>query len=93
MSSVKTGIEDVPSENVGMLETMGFDEVATGIGLEACATLVTGALDIDLADAETCVGIDVVVGRSFDFSCSAIGDLLSVAALSSASLTSVSSAP
>lgn len=49
MSSVNTGIEDVPSENVGMLEpTLGGAAAATGLG--ACAAgaaegLTTGFIE------------------------------------------------
>jgi hypothetical protein len=51
-SSVNTGIEDMPSEKVGMVETMGFDEATEGTGLGAGATLVEGMPDVGLDGAE-----------------------------------------
>lgn len=65
-SSVNTGIEDMPSEYVGMVETMGFDEATAGNGLVAGATLVTGILGGGLDNAETFAGIDDVAGVSLN---------------------------
>ena len=56
----------MPSENVGILETAGFEEVAAGVGLGACVMLVAGAID-GLADGEMVVWRGDVVGVSFDF--------------------------
>lgn len=92
---MKTGIEEVPSENVGMLET-GFG------GIPEVAALGAGVVDgieeevfdgFKVAGAEC--GVEELIGVSFaaGVGTSAGAALLSEVFVSSASLYSFSSAP
>lgn len=60
---MKTGIEEVPSENVGMLEPI-LGATAGGVGLGACVTEATGVLGAGFAEVVVLIVVDGLNGAS-----------------------------